>query len=436
MNIVYIHTHDTGRMISPYGYPAETPFLQEFAEDAITFRNMHCVCPTCSPSRSALLTGRYPHNNGMLGLAHMKFALHDYKEHLSARLRERGYRTVLCGVQHETSDLDHLSYDRILTKGIAGYDQIGFRNWDQRNAELAAEFVHGYREERPFFLSFGMVNTHRPYLEDEKNDERYLRPPLHMPDNAENRRDFAQFLSGVRVVDNCFGILLKALKERGFYENSLILFTTDHGIAYPHMKCNLTDWGTGVAFLLRVPDGGKGIVCDQMLSQLDFLPTLYEYMGWEPLNSFQGKSFANLLRQNPDDRAPVHEEIFGEVTFHAAYQPMRSVREERYHYILHFDDGKVIPVNIDAGIAKDFVLRYGFSDMPPCREFLFDLMLDPCEKVNLANETSHEKVKERLRKKLFDHMRATDDLLLIGVEGIHGKPIWNRSGNGMDERFL
>lgn len=434
MNVIYIHTHDTGRYISPYGYNSPTPSLQSFAEDAITFKNMHCVCPTCSPSRSALLTGRYPHNNGMLGLAHMKFNLNNYEEHLSAHMRGHGYTTVLCGVQHETSNLDDLSYDEILTKNLPGYTNIGFKSWDLRNSRIVCDYIKNYNSDKPLYLSFGMVNTHRPFIEAEI-DERYVCPPVHIPDTAENRKDYAMLLTGVKVVDECFKNILESLKEKGMYDDSLILFTTDHGIAYPHMKCNLTDWGTGVSFILRVPDGKKGVVCDEMLSQLDFMPTLFDILEWKKPDYFQGKSFKNLLYNDDVDNIPIHEEIYGEVTFHAGYQPMRSVREHRFKYIVHFDAGEVIPVNIDAGIAKDFVQRYGLFDRLPCTEYLYDLMLDPCEKINLAKVEKYNTEIIRLRKKLLKHMQDTDDILLKGINEIHGKPIWNKDGTGYDERF-
>ena len=80
-NILYIHSHDTGRYIQPYGHAVPTPHLQKLAEQGTLFRNAHTVAPTCSPSRAGLLTGIYPHQNGMLGLAHRGFNLNDYDKH-------------------------------------------------------------------------------------------------------------------------------------------------------------------------------------------------------------------------------------------------------------------------------------------------------------------------------------------------------------------
>jgi arylsulfatase A-like enzyme len=102
-NIVYLHAHDAGRMVLPYGYNAPTPRLQAFAEQGITFRNAFCAAPSCSPSRAALLTGRYPHCCGMHGLAspYFRFALDQPERHLSHYLRNHGYETALAGTQHE-----------------------------------------------------------------------------------------------------------------------------------------------------------------------------------------------------------------------------------------------------------------------------------------------------------------------------------------------
>ena len=93
-NILYLHSHDTGRYIQPFGHAVETPRLQLLAEEGVLFRQNHCVCPTCSPSRSALLTGTYPHQNGMIGLAHRGFSLNDYSQHIVAQLKEAGYRSA------------------------------------------------------------------------------------------------------------------------------------------------------------------------------------------------------------------------------------------------------------------------------------------------------------------------------------------------------
>ena len=102
-NILYIHSHDTGRFTSPYGYAVPTPHLQRLAAEGVVFRQAYCAAPTCSPSRASLLTGECPHSNGMLGLAHRGFAMtpSGYDHHIVRTLRrEAGYYSALVGLQH------------------------------------------------------------------------------------------------------------------------------------------------------------------------------------------------------------------------------------------------------------------------------------------------------------------------------------------------
>jgi len=114
-NILYVHSHDSGRYVQPYGHAIPTPNIQHLAEEGVLFRQAFCAGPTCSPSRAALLTGMAPHNAGMIGLAHRGFSLHDYRQHLANVLKDAGYRTALAGVQHVADRPETIGYDEVLT---------------------------------------------------------------------------------------------------------------------------------------------------------------------------------------------------------------------------------------------------------------------------------------------------------------------------------
>ncbi|MDH7571364.1 MAG: sulfatase-like hydrolase/transferase, partial [Armatimonadota bacterium] len=116
-NLLYLHSHDTGRYIQPYGYPVPTPNLQRLAEEGFLFRQAFCANPTCSASRAALLTGQCAHSSGMTGLAHRGFSLKDYGQHLVHTLRAAGYVSTLVGVQHVARDATVIGYDEILRTG-------------------------------------------------------------------------------------------------------------------------------------------------------------------------------------------------------------------------------------------------------------------------------------------------------------------------------
>src|SRR6478752_6985918 len=118
-NIVYLHSHDTGRHIQPYGHQVPTPNIQRLADQGLLFREAFSAAPVCSPSRAALLTGEYSHTNGMLGLAHRGYRLHDYDHHLVHALRTAGYTSTLIGEQHLSVDRDDLGYDHVLEGPVA-----------------------------------------------------------------------------------------------------------------------------------------------------------------------------------------------------------------------------------------------------------------------------------------------------------------------------
>src|SRR6476661_4432381 len=113
-NILYLHSHDTGRYIQPYGHKIPTPNLQKLAGQGVLFRRAFDAAPTCSPSRASLLTGQCPHKSGMLGLAHRGFSLNDYSHHMLYTLRQAGYHSVLAGLQHIAARPETIGYDEIL----------------------------------------------------------------------------------------------------------------------------------------------------------------------------------------------------------------------------------------------------------------------------------------------------------------------------------
>ena len=112
-NILYVHSHDTGRYVQPYGHAVETPNIQRLAEAGIPFRRAFSAAPTCTPSRASLLTGQWAHSAGMMGLAHRGFSLNDLNQHLIHTLRRAGYASALIGVQHVAKEPAQIGYDEV-----------------------------------------------------------------------------------------------------------------------------------------------------------------------------------------------------------------------------------------------------------------------------------------------------------------------------------
>ena len=298
-NILYIHSHDTGRYVQPYGFQVPTPNIQLLADQGVLFRDAFCAAPTCSGSRASLLTGQYCHSNGMMGLAHRGWTLNDYGEHLVHPLREAGYNSVLIGEQHISEDPSVIGYDEVL--------QVG----STHAADVAPITVDALQSlEEPFFGSVGFFETHRQFRAPTSvRDTLYSLPPPNLPDTPETREDMAAFKASARSLDQGIGAVLNGLHKLGLAERTLIVCTTDHGLAFPNSKGTLYDRGTGVMLLMRGPGGFLGgRVVDSLVSHLDIYPTLCEVAGAPRPDFLQGESLraARPRRGRPRPRRGLH----------------------------------------------------------------------------------------------------------------------------------
>jgi len=404
-NILYIHSHDSGRYLEPYGHAVQTPNLKRLASEGVLFRQAFSAAPTCSPSRASLLTGQYAHQNGMLGLAHRGFSLNDYHQHVLHTLRTVGYRSILAGLQHIAVKPEIIGYDEIFHPQTTHVEHV---------APSAAAFLDK-RSTGPFFLDVGFFETHREYPPAAFEDNpRTTQPPRPIPDTPQTREDMARFHASARVLDDGVGIVLAALERNGYLDNTLVISTTDHGIAFPRMKCNLTDDGWGVSLIMRGPGGFTGgKVCDSMVTHLDLFPTICELAGVAAPSWLQGKSLLPVVRgQVPE----IHDEIFAEVNYHASYEPKRAARTKRWKYIRHFG-GRKTPVlpNCDDSPSKSLWLASGWKDTIVPEESLYDLVFDPGEENNLAEDSRHAQALTEMRLRMDRWMKATNDPLLRGA---------------------
>lgn len=413
LNILYLHSHDTGRYIQPYGYPARTPHLQKLAEEGMLFRNAFCAAPTCSPSRAALLTGQWAHSCGMLGLAHRGFRLIDNSRYLAEFLRSQGYATVLSAppAQHVVGndETSKVGYERILSEEADSDESL------RTPVDACLRFLQEKRD-KPFFLDFGWGECHRPFAPPEPpEDARYTRAPEPLPDTPETRADMAAFYSEARRQDAAMGRVLEELERQGLADSTLVIATTDHGIPFPRMKCHLEDSGIGVYLILRGPAGSDfrgGKTTDALVSHIDVFPTICELASLAPPGWLQGRSLVPLA---DGSSSSIRQEVFSEVNYHAAYEPQRCIRTDRWKYIHRFDPrGHPILPNCDGSPSKDFLLSHGWQKRAPYPEALYDLVFDPNETKNLIAEPSCQTELEELRARLEAWMKETQDPLLSG----------------------
>jgi arylsulfatase A-like enzyme len=222
----------------------------------------------------------------------------------------------------------------------------------------------------------------------------------------------AAFKASARSLDQGIGAVLHALHDFGLVENTLVICTTDHGVAFPGAKATLFDRGIGVLMIVRGPGFTGGKVIDAPVSHLDVYPTLCDLSGAEHPDWLQGTSLMPLVRGEVES---LHDAIFAETTYHAAYQPHRAIRTERWKYIRRFDEyPHPVLANCDDSDTKDLLVEAGWGQREVAEEQLYDLVLDPQEGRNLAYEPAQAEVAAELRGRLEAWMQETDDPLLEG----------------------
>ncbi len=422
-NVIFLHAHNTGRYVQPYGFDVPTPNLMRLAREGVLFRNAFAPAPTCSPSRAAFLTGQCPHEAGMMGLAHRGFGLAHPERHLGSYLRKAGYETVLVGNEHTAGHQSSLApstdYTRVITRDNSAEAQ--------QLTPAVVEYLKAKGAEKndvPFFMSVGLNQAHRPYpkADPEKHpaeDARYCNVPAPLPDVPAIRQDFAAYKASAREMDDCWGAILDTLEQTGLAQNTLVFAFADHGIQFPGGICNLTDNGLSVYLVARGPKNGVGNVLsggkvvEAMVSLMDLYPTVCEAAGVTTPVWTEGKSLLPLVKGEVDR---VHEVLFGEVTFHAAYEPMRSVRTDRYKYIKRYDHReKLVLPNTDEGLSKTYLLENGWLDQPREQEMLFDLLFDAHERHNIAGDPRMAGVLHEMRGRLAEWMARTKDPMVAGT---------------------
>lgn len=432
-NILLLHCHDLGTFLHCYGMDTvQTPHLDTLAAGGVRFARNFCTAPQCSPSRASIFTGRYPHNNGVMGLCHADFAwdLNPDEMHLAQLLKNAGYTTEAVGVIHETrSGAARCGYDNYAGKSHA--------------SEVANEAVERLRRfaanpERPFFLSAGCVEPHRLKSRNEKDYMGFLTPEFG-PDNAlgitvpgflrdtpGTRAELVELQGAVRHMDAQMGRILTALKESGLEDNTLVLFTTDHGYAMPRAKCSLYEPGIATALILRLPSRQGwhgGSVREELISNIDYLPTLLDLAGVPVSENVQGRSFAPLL--DGQTYAP-RDAIFAEISHHDYYDPRRCIRTETHKLILNFssapaymDPSQSWRPRSDTVVPEDHATAYH-----PCCE-LYDLVADPWEARDVGQSVKHADMRTALLNRLREHLESTNDPILRGAitPPMHGKAL-------------
>lgn len=353
-----------------------------------------------------------------MGLIHRGWDLDDGETTLPEYLAEEGYSTHLFGLQHEAVNPDRLGYQHTHTESTNALEVVEL--FDEQREALA--------ENQPFFAGVGFFETHSPWGNDlyERPDPDSIDLPGYLPDDPEIRADLADMHQDVRAVDDALRRIRETLDQQGLSRETLVIFTADHGIAFPNAKTTCFDAGLLTPLIMHYPgsfEGGK-VYDDTIHSNVDLLPTLLDLVGADIPNTLDGRSFLALL----EDREYVdRDRVFAEQTWHVRPSISRAIRTDRYKYIQNFA----------THIARSGSRGREDDDEWP-EEELYDLRNDPTEQHNLASTRSfdrgridgegipgwlenasepdpdYEDVRDALREELHVWMAQTDDPLREG----------------------
>ncbi|RQG95499.1 sulfatase family protein [Natrarchaeobius chitinivorans] len=428
-NVLLIHCHDLGRYLGCYGMDIETPSIDALAADGALFERHFTTAPQCSPSRGSLMTGCVPHVNGLMGLAHGDWELHDDERILPQYLRDAGYETHLFGLQHITQDTDRLEYDHVHSEGnlYPGVSPAVHQANRARNvASVVSSFLEAGAYAEPFFASVGFFECHRVEEENGRygfdagyygaDDPDEVRPLPYLPDRRGIRQDLAEMRGMVSAIDEGVGTIIDALIAAGIDEETLVIFTTEHGIAFPRAKGACYDAGIEAVLALRYPDaidGGERY--DELVSNVDVLPTVLDLVDVDVPDAVDGRSFAALVTDDEDDSYEKRDRIFAEMTWHDMYNPVRAIRTDRFKYIRNFWHLPRVYLPADV-FASESGREVRESDGVPARQYeeLYDLRDAPQEDDNVVYEPRYQDVRRELSRELYEWMDATDDPLLDG----------------------
>ena len=411
----------------------KTPNIDALAANGVRFTNAFTTAASCSSSRSSILTGLYPHQNGQYGLEHRyhNFMLQPWVQTLPALLKNNGYITGIIGKLHvgpsEQLPFDFVVPDNNLTK--YGRD-VKFM------AEKAGEFFN-QNKERPFFLLIGYTDPHRQG-KGFANQQKYagIEPtvydpadviiPYFLPNISEVRDELADMYQAVTRLDTGIGMVIEKLRAAGRYDDTLIIYLTDNGIPFPGAKTNIYDSGVHLPMIVCSPNvEKKGSINNAMVSFVDLVPSILDWTKVLGPTKYKlaGKSFLPILNQeNPEGWNEVYlSQTFHEVTM---YYPMRGIRTKNFKYILNLFPELEFPIAADIFRSKTWqaILQRKLKRMGKIKidnylhrpaEELYNLKEDPEEINNIAQNYPYQIVLDEMRSKLKVMRQISEDPWLI-----------------------
>ncbi len=445
-NIILMVTDDHGMdALGCYGNPViKTPNLDKLAKEGVRFSNAYCTSASSAASRSVLLTGRYGHATGAYGHVHdyHHFSTYESVASLPVLLSKGGYYTARIGKYHVAPESVY-HFDKTLSA-------------DPRNTvEMANNCKEVFSSKRPFFLYFCPDDPHRsdfttapedwhsPNLFGNKKEgykgvttheyspEEVIVPPF-LPDNLDTRNELAQYYQSIDRIDQGVGRLMELLKKSGKADNTIIIYISDNGMAFPGAKTTVYDAGIKLPCIIRTP--GMKVhdkVNNSMISWVDMTPTLLDMAGVKyDASKFHGRTFRPVVEDTTKEGAEGWDKIYASHNFHeiTMYYPMRVIHDREYKLIWNAAWRQSYPFASDLFVSstwqsiertggkmyggrkvRDFLFRPEFE--------LYDIVNDPYEFENLAYKKRYKETLDKMVEELKEWQRQTKDPWYILWDG-------------------
>ncbi len=448
VNILVIVADDMSKNAGIYGEKAiKTPGIDGVAAAGVFFNNAFCTAASCSPSRASILSGKYPHEleegGNLWGTFPSKFP------NYTRTLKNAGYVIGLTGKGWGPGQTLPGGYKN----NPAGPD---FKSFD--------EFISAVPTDSPFCFWLGPADPHRPYDGNLKKnteiDRSKIKVPAWLPDNAIVREDLTDYLAEVKRFDETIENAINLLKQKGLYENTLVIITSDNGMPFPRAKANVYASGSNVPLIMSWGDHfTKGSSYNELVTLADLAPTILDAANVTAPIPSTGKSLLPLLERNKKDRR--FDEVFLERERHANVRkemqsyPVRAVRTKDYLYVENLraerwpagdPDYNVPPSpfgDIDNGGSKEFLVSNRQNpdyskwvilslEKRPSVE-LYILKNDPDQMNNVAAEPANKEILRKLKNKLLQWRTRTNDPLLKSDTDIFDTyPYYGRKANTVE----
>lgn len=406
-NIVWLISEDTSPDLACYGHPlVKTPNLDKLASEGARYTNAFVTAPVCSASRSALMTGMYQTSiDAQNHRSHRDdgYVLRPPVTVLSEFFRRAGYYTCNCaGLNYKQKGKTDWNFECV-TQPFDGTD------WSQRQPE------------QPFFAQINFSYTHRDFKRDKRNpiDPNKVELPPYYPDHPLARRDWADYLESIQLLDTQIGVALEWL-EREAAENTIVMYFGDHGRPHVRGKQWLYDEGIRIPLIVRWPGHIQpGTVVNDLVSAIDFAPTLLQAAGTEVPRHMQGVDFLGPRKRTQEYVYAARDRCDGTV------DRIRCVRSKRYKYIRNYYPDQpytqfnaykklqypvltLMQVLNSQGKLTPEQAQFLAPNRP--KEELYDLQNDPHELHNLAEDRKHRGVLRDHSRRLDDWIKSTKDL--------------------------